>query len=127
MTELEQKAEEYCRQDDLGHFIHSTEEVKQAYITGALSRQTEIEELKKIEEEYYDFIQKKNEEDWKGDNVVGCLNLKIKQLEAQIEKMKCCENCKQHRFWGNELGCKLDLDKQFECDNNNHKYWELGE
>ena len=36
MTELEQKAEEYCRQDDLGHFIRTTEEVKQAYIDGAI-------------------------------------------------------------------------------------------
>ena len=57
----------------------------------------QIEELKKIEEEYYDFIQKKNEEDWKGDNVVGCLKLKIEQLKAQIEKMKCCDNC-EHNF-----------------------------
>ena len=50
-----------------------------------------------------------------------------KELLQLIEKMKCCENCKHHRFWGNELDCKLELDKRFECDNNNHKYWELGE
>jgi molybdopterin-guanine dinucleotide biosynthesis protein A len=30
-------AEEYCRQDDLGHFIRTTEEVKQAYIDGFLA------------------------------------------------------------------------------------------
>lgn len=50
-----------------------------------------------------------------------------KQLREQIEKMKCCGNCSHRRYWGNELGCKLDLDKQFECDNNNKKYWEFRE
>ena len=30
-------AEEYCRQDDLGHFIRTTEEVKQADIDGFLA------------------------------------------------------------------------------------------
>lgn len=49
------------------------------------------------------------------------------ELKAQIEKMKCCGNCSHRRYWGNELGCKLDLDKQFECDNNNKKYWEFKE
>ena len=65
----------------------------------------QIEELKKIEEEYYDFIQKKNEEDWKGDNVVGCLKLKIEQLKAQIEKMKCCEICAKYKDWRNRSLC----------------------
>ena len=48
----------------------------------------ENERLKKIEEEYFDFLQKKSEEDWKGDNIVGCLNLRIEQKDKQIEKMK---------------------------------------
>ena len=47
------------------------------------------------------------------------------ELKAQIEKMKCCGNCIHRHYWGNELGCNLDLDKQFECDNNKKKYWEF--
>lgn len=47
------------------------------------------------------------------------------QLKDQIEEMKCCGNCSHRHYWGNELGCNLDLDKQFECDNNKKKYWEF--
>ena len=42
----------------------------------------------------------------------------IADLEAQIEKMKCCQNCKHHYFMGNDLECKL-----IDCDNN--ESWEL--
>lgn len=49
------------------------------------------------------------------------------QLKEKIEKMKCCGNCRHRHYWGNELGCNLDFDKQFECDNNNKKYWEFSE
>ena len=80
----------------------------------------QIAELKKIEEEYYDFIQKKNEEDWKGDNVVGCLKLKIEQLKAQIEKMKCCDNC-EHNF-------DVDGTRSNHCVKcKNFSNWELEE
>lgn len=37
------------------------------------------------------------------------------ELKAKIEKMKCCENCKYHTFWGDELKCNLDYDTEFEC------------
>ena len=37
------------------------------------------------------------------------------ELKAKIEKMKCCENCKYHSFWGDELKCNLDYDTEFEC------------
>lgn len=48
-----------------------------------------------------------------------------KQLKQQIEKMKCCENCKHHSFWGNELKCNLlDYDTEFECLKSKNK-WEL--
>lgn len=74
-------------------------------------------------------------------NKIADLNMKIDGLEEQnsymfneitlqeqqIEKMKCCGNCIHRHYWGNELGCNLDLDKQFECDNNNKKYWEFRE
>lgn len=48
-----------------------------------------------------------------------------KQLKVQIEKMKCCENCKHHSFWGNELKCNLfDYDTELECLKSKNK-WEL--
>lgn len=48
-----------------------------------------------------------------------------KQLKQQIEKMKCCENCKHHSFWGNELKCNLlDYDTELECLTSKNK-WEL--
>ncbi len=49
------------------------------------------------------------------------------QLKEKIEKMKCCGNCVHRHYWGNELGCNLEFDKQFECGNNNKKYWEFSE
>lgn len=53
------------------------------------------------------------------------------QLKAQIEKMKCCENCKYHSFWGDELKCNYGLkealqeDKLVEC--NKMDKWEIKE
>ncbi len=71
----------------------------------------QIEKLKYKEENYLQKIEHKDEV--------------IKTLQNRIEKMKCCGNCSHRHYWGNELGCNLDLDKQFECDNNNKKYWEF--
>ena len=48
----------------------------------------------------------------------GRLTDSVRELEAQIEKMKCCQNCKHHYFMGNDLECKL-----IDCDNN--ESWEL--
>lgn len=50
---------------------------------------------------------------------------RIEELEKQIEKMKCCGNCSHRHYWGNELGCNLDYDKEDECNHNNKKYWEF--
>lgn len=54
-----------------------------------------------------------------------CEVLKIlkenEQLEQQIEKMKCCENCNNQR-----KNKRLPLSKRcFECKNRSH--WELAE
>ena len=55
----------------------------------------------------------------------------IKSLEQQIEKMKCCENCKYNSYWGNELHCNYGLkealqeDKLVECHNLDK--WKLKE
>ena len=51
---------------------------------------------------------------------------KNKKLETQIEKMKCCENCRHHSFWGDELKCNLDYDTGFECLKTKSN-WELKE
>lgn len=40
-------------------------------------------------------------------------NEREKELKAQIEKMKCCENCKHHYWLYEELACrihKIDVD-----------------
>ena len=58
-------------------------------------------------------------------------NARIKELEKQIEKMKCCENCKYNSYWGNELHCNYGLkealqeDKLVECKNMDK--WEIKE
>ena len=49
------------------------------------------------------------------------------ELKVQIEKMKCCENCKHHCFWGNELNCRtLSYDEELECMKTRNK-WELAD
>ena len=52
---------------------------------------------------------------------------KIETLEKQIQKMKCCENCKHHSFLVDELKCNLmSYDDEFECLKTKSK-WELFE
>lgn len=49
----------------------------------------------------------------------------ILHLNEQIEKMKCCENCKHHSFWGDELKCNFfDYDEEMKCHDDKHG-WEL--
>lgn len=56
---------------------------------------------------------------------------RIAELEEQIEKMRCCENCKYNSYWGNELHCNYGLkealqeDKLVEC--NKMDKWEIKE
>ena len=45
---------------------------------------------------------------------------KVTELEKQIEKMKCCGNCKHHRYTYGELEC---VTKGYE----NKCKWELAE
>ena len=52
---------------------------------------------------------------------------KIAELEMLVQKLKCCENCKHHSFWGDELKCNLiNYDDEFECLKTKSK-WELWE
>lgn len=64
----------------------------------------------------------------------GCieeLEEENEKLKEQIEKMKCCENCKYNSYWGNELHCNYGLkealqeDKLVECDKMDK--WEIKE
>ena len=105
-SELETHAEKICEYTDQIHrdcFVNG-------YVTGAMKREQKIADLKA-----------------NCDLAIEGRDLKIKELEKLVEKMKCCGNCIHRHYWGNELGCNLDLDKQFECDNNNKKYWEFSE
>lgn len=54
-------------------------------------------------------------------------NFSIETLNELIEKLKCCENCKHHSFWGDELKCNLmSCDDEFECLKTKNK-WELSD
>ena len=62
---------------------------------------------------------------------IEMLKSRVAELEQQIEKMKCCGNCKYHSFWGDELKCNYGLkealveDKLVECHNKDK--WEIKE
>ena len=47
----------------------------------------------------------------------------IAELEAIIEKMKCCENCKSHTNVGSK--CLLDIEDSLGCRANNYSNWKL--
>ena len=47
----------------------------------------------------------------------------IVELEAIIEKMKCCENCKSHINVGSK--CLLDMEDSLDCRANNYSNWKL--
>lgn len=55
----------------------------------------------------------------------------IIELNKQIDKMKCCQNCKYNSYWGDELHCNYGLkealqeDKLVECKNMDK--WEIKE
>lgn len=50
-------------------------------------------------------------------------NQKIKDLEAQIEKMRTCEMCKNYNW----QGCVFSNDKKLVCINNKRNLFELKE
>ena len=47
----------------------------------------------------------------------------IAELEAMVNKMKCCENCKSHINIGSE--CLLDMEDRLTCKVNNYSNWKL--
>lgn len=46
---------------------------------------------------------------------------KLRELEAQIEKMKCCEMCKNYNW----QGCVFSSEERLGCINNKRKLFEL--
>lgn len=63
--------------------------------------------------------------------IKGIVAEETKELQKQVDKMKCCENCKYNSYWGNELHCNYGLkealqeDKLVECKNMDK--WKLKE
>lgn len=106
--ELEKKAEQYsskyARQyyhNDKSGFTTSEEEVCKAYIAGA----KEIIEIEKVS----DYCWEENQQ----------LKQENKQLKAQIEKMKCCWNCKHPAK--DSTGCCCP----FAASCHNRSLWEM--
>lgn len=128
---LEKEADEYatenyeqCIYDDVIGWKTDYEARKQAYLAGAEPREKRIEEIEKELKDkdsqlnnWYKEWQKQNERiaelEAENDDIYDALNtesLKISELEAQIEKMKCCENCR-HR----EPYCEEAIRLPFGC------------
>lgn len=106
--ELEKEADEYATENDIcvcGDEYWSYNDIKQAYLAGAEPREKQIQ----IDAEQIRALQKQN----------GKLTDKVKELEKQIEKMKCCGNCAKngHICVAEEMQGKL-------CGKNKDK-WEL--
>ena len=103
MTEkqIEQKAEGYS-----DAFI-AKGVAKASYIKGYKEATKDLEKQIQIDAEQIRALQKQN----------GELTDKVKELEAQIEKMKCCANCK--KYW-----CMCEYgDREMQiCDK-----WEIKE
>ena len=107
--ELKQKAEEYaienyeqCIYDDVRGWENDFRARKESYIAGAIIA------TKEFEKERLQIIGNCS------DREEG-LRRKIADLEKQIEKMKCCFNCKHSRT-------------EYEhCRTDKHEKWELAE
>ena len=105
--ELEKEAEEYA--EGMAKYYASTHEdcipsqfekyLRNAYISSAKPREKQIQ----IDAEQIRALQKQN----------GELTDKVNDLEAQIEKMKCCYNCKHSRT------------DYVHCITDKHEKWEM--
>jgi hypothetical protein len=118
MTDLEKRADEYAdkraRASNMPKSSFVIPLLKVAYKTGA------TQETALLSQHIIDLQKDK-----------GNLTDRVRELEQQIEKMKCCENCKYNSYWGNELHCNYGLkealqeDKLVECKNMDK--WEIKE
>ena len=55
--------------------------------------------------------------------IIDAKNQEISALKAQIEKMKCCENCKSYTNVGSN--CLLDMEDSLGCRANDYLNWKL--
>ena len=99
MTELEKEAKTECFMLTVNTIGIDQRDVELAYVMGAEPREKQIQ----IDAEQIRALQKQN----------GELTDKVRELEAQIEKMKCCYNCKYSR---------TDYEH---CITNKHEKWEM--
>lgn len=124
----EEKAEEYVKEQILKHnkevvlrpknAVTYIDELKQVYLDG----------LAELEKENAELIDKLNLQNQR-------LNELIKEnaeLKEQIEKMKCCHNCKNCEInftkdSGIKYGCKKLRHKSDDCILHNYYHWELAE
>ncbi len=108
--ELEKEADEYsktvkCQWESETYWVDCYDEVTDAYIAGAEPREKRIAELEDINKELFHALSIH-------DRDVLLTNKKIAELEAQIEKMKCCYNCKHSRTEYEH--CKTDKSEKWE-------------
>ena len=94
IEELEKEAKEYAEENQIyvGEYCSYNHLVK-AYLVGAEPREKQIQ----IDAEQIRALQKDK----------GELTDRVKELEAQIEKMKCCGNCAKYNSGYGETPCKL--------------------
>ena len=109
MTKEEQQFNQWFDWYADGVKVFEEADMKQAYLQG----RAELEKENKVLTQ--------NLEDTEIIN--NTLEKENAELKEQIEKMKCCENCKHHRSWV-ILGCDLMYDIETECLKTKNK-WEL--
>jgi cell division protein FtsB len=103
--EAEEKANAFCKENKLiagSEILRFGSAFERGYLASAEPREKQIQ----IDAEQIRALQKQN----------GELTDKVKKLEAQIEKMKCCGNCD---FVFRDGNCYYDK----ECKNKDH--WKL--
>ena len=128
----EEMAEKYCNKlyagkvknedyDEYGRLLYRSKEIKEAFLAGL-----EVGK-EKVKEEEAELQQKWLEESFEKSKLVK----ENAELKEEIEKMRCCENCKYNSYWGNELHCNYGLkealqeDKLVECREMDK--WEIKE
>lgn len=131
MTDEEKaKAEEYCKKSK--DFVKYTSEtyrrrLGKAYLDGLKAGRKESEkEIAELKGKMKGF--ESGDVAWQGD-----MDATIKQnleLKAQIEKMKCCGNCKQCVYKITNDGDTRSMCGKLKgdvCFSNNYEDWELSE
>jgi predicted S18 family serine protease len=79
-----------------------------------------LENLKKGVQEYDELVNRTTDELW---DMIKVKDERITELEAMVQKMKCCDNC-------NELPCDTGVGistavQMLQCQENNFCLWRL--